>query len=68
MSSLVYRQTSSRSQRKDRTQYLLETGFPVVPLMPTPALVHPTTDEYFEDDGLYEDMEGKLIIWLVTFD
>lgn len=49
-------QVSPRRQQRDRVHYLLETGYPVWPLMTTP-LVQP---EYPEEEVQYEDMEGGL--------
>ena len=48
---------SSRSQQKDRVHRLLETGYPVLPIMPT-RLVRPPNSEYIVDEHPYEDMEG----------
>lgn len=51
-----FRQVSPRRQQRDRVHYLLETGYPVWPMMTTP-LVQP---EYPEEEVQYEDMEGGL--------
>ena len=56
---VTFLQISSRSQQRERVHYLLETGYPVLPVMPTP-LVQPAATEYPEEEVQYEDMEGTV--------
>lgn len=49
-------QDYSRSQQRDRVHYLLETGYPVLPVMTTPLARPAETD----DHPAYENMEGVL--------
>ena len=54
---------ASCSQQRDRVHYLLETGYPVLPVMPTPLIQPAPESQYFDDEQPYEDMEGVLSIY-----
>ena len=66
---VYFLQVSSRSQLMERVHYLLDTGYPVSPLMPTTPLVQPAATEYPEEEETqYEDMEGALQIKIESSD
>ena len=46
-------------KQRDRVHYLLETGYPALPVIPTPLIRPPETQD-LNDDLAYEDMEGVL--------
>ena len=56
-----FQQVSSRSQQRERVHYLLETGYPVYPVMSTP-FVEPAATEYPDEEVQYEDMEGTVYV------
>ena len=61
MTDAPFQQVFSRSQQRERVHYLLETGYPVYPVMPTP-IVEPAVSEYPDEEVQYEDMEGTVYI------